>query len=339
MRFAVVGCEHAHIGIFIREMLDLGHECAGIYEPRNRELAAAVSEEFRVPIVRDWEPLLADERVGVIGSSAVNRDKIDWIERCEKYGKHVMVDKPAVTNRRDLERLQSVVRRGAIEVGMLLTERFHPAVYTLKQHIDQGALGRLVSIGMRKPHLLNAAARPEWFFSKELCGGIVVDLLVHDIDLLHWLTGRGIARMEGFAVKHILPEHPDFFDAAGLHIVLEGGILAQLYADWHTPEQSWTWGDGRIFATGTKGVAELRIAGDPFAGGPGGEALMLRTTDAEAPRRIELSNPPATITEDFLRRIDGRPAVLTGEDIVRATAATIDADERVARVAALPPNQ
>jgi hypothetical protein len=29
-KFAIIGCEHGHIGIFVQEMLDLGYECAGI---------------------------------------------------------------------------------------------------------------------------------------------------------------------------------------------------------------------------------------------------------------------------------------------------------------------
>jgi hypothetical protein len=34
--------------------------------------------------------------------------------------------------------------------------------------------------------------------------------------------------------RNVLPEHPTFFDAVGLEVLLVGGIFAQLYADWHT---------------------------------------------------------------------------------------------------------
>ncbi|RKP51407.1 gfo/Idh/MocA family oxidoreductase [Cohnella endophytica] len=324
--FGIIGCEHGHIGIFIEEMLALGHACVGIYEPRNVGLASSMAEQYGVPLVGDLDRLMAED-VKVIGCAAINNEKIDVIERCERYGKHVMVDKPAVTNRTGYERLKAVADRGEIQVGMLLTERFQPAIHTLKKLIDQGELGRLISIGMRKPHLLRKENRPPWFFSKERNGGIVIDLLVHDFDLLRWLTGGDILHIEGIVSKHGLPEHPDFYDAASLQVIMNNGIIAQLYADWHTPERSWTWGDGRIFVTGTDDVAELRLSGDPFM--PSGDgSLLLRATHAKSRVQTTL-DIPLTVTEDFMRRIEGNVSLLTSEDILLAAKATIEADESV----------
>ncbi|GBF72499.1 oxidoreductase [Paenibacillus sp. 598K] len=324
--FGIIGCEHPHIGIFIDEMLALGHTCAGIYEARNRELASELASRYNVGLVDAPDVLLASQ-AEIIGSSAINQEKIAIIERCERHGKHVMIDKPAVTNRADYERLRAVMARGKIKVGMLLTERFHPAVYTLKQQIDQGKLGRLVSIGIRKPHLLRPETRPPWFFSKAQCGGIIIDLLIHDVDLLRWLTGSEIASMEGVTVKHVLPEYPDFYDTASLQVMMENGVSAQLYADWHTPKGSWTWGDGRLFVTGTEGAAELRLSGDPSACDQTDRPLLLHVGHTEPLSLAELEQPPATITEDFLRRLAGQSSVLTDEDLWRAVLATIDADE------------
>lgn len=326
--FGIIGCEHAHIGIFIEEMLALGHVCAGIYEARNRELASELAGKYNVPLVQDPDVLLASP-AEIIGSSAINREKIEIVERCERQGKHVMLDKPAVTNRTDYERLKAVMARGAITVGMLLTERFHPAVFTLKQRIEQGKLGRLVSIGIRKPHLLRQETRPPWFFSKDQCGGIVIDLLIHDIDLLRWLTGSEIATIDGVMVKHVLPEYPDFYDSASLQVMMADGVSAQLYADWHTPGGSWTWGDGRLFVAGTEGAAELRLSGDPFVSGQPDRPLLLHVGHTEHPVLAELEHPPTTITEDFLRRLAGQSSVLTDEDIMQAVKATIEADESV----------
>lgn len=323
-KFAVIGCEHAHIEIFVKEMLDLGHPCSGIYEPNNFKLSKSISDKFHIPIIHDVEQLLAD--VEIVGSSAINNEKISLIEQCEKLGKHIMVDKPAVTNRRDYDRLKALINRNNITVGMLLTERFHPAIYTLKKQIDQGVLGEIVSIGMRKPHLLNAVERPAWFFSKEQCGGIVIDLLIHDFDLLRWFTGSEIVQTYGFMAKRILPEYPDFYDTASVQVLMDGKVTAQLYADWFTPTKSWTWGDGRIFVTGTDGFAELRLSGDPLVKQ---EALFLRTTKSEELTAVELEQPPITITQDFLNRIEGKSSLLTTGDILLASKATIQADEQV----------
>jgi predicted dehydrogenase len=322
-QFSIIGCQHAHIGIFISEMLALGYTCAGIYEDENHQLAQSFSDKFGIPIVEDKEKLLGDS-ISIVGCASINEDKINVIELCEIHGKHVMLDKPAVTSADGQKRLKSVIERGRIQIGMLLTERFHPAVYTLKKQIEEGRLGDIVTIGMRKPHRLNAADRPAWFFSKQQSGGILIDLLIHDFDLLRWFTGKEIERIDGYVGKTILPEYPSFYNTASLQVVMNDCIVAQLYTDWHTPDQSWTWGDGRIFVTGTQGFAELRLQGDPFVNETA--SLMIQLTNQGPAALVPLQDPPYTITADFIQRIQGSDSVLSHEDILKATEATITAD-------------
>ncbi|WP_407267928.1 Gfo/Idh/MocA family protein [Radiobacillus sp. PE A8.2] len=325
MKFSIIGCQHAHIGIFIKEMLDLGHECAGIYEKENVTLATNIAEEFQLSLVSNMETLL-DESIDIVGCAEINNEKIDIIEKCEGYGKHVMIDKPAVTSKEAYERLKAVIDRGHIQIGMLLTERFRASIYTLKKMLDRGDLGSIVNISMRKPHRLTPKNRPQWHFSKEQCGGIVIDLFVHDYDLLRWLTGKNVIESNGLMAKNILPEYPNFFDTANLQVEMDGHILAQLYADWYNPESSWTWGDCRIFVTGTEGVAEIRLEGDPLVAS---EEMLLLVTHDEVLRKVELESPANTITKDFIQRINGEVSTVNHEDILLATRSTIEADERV----------
>ncbi|MHA6484680.1 Gfo/Idh/MocA family protein [Paenibacillus sp. strain BS8-2] len=324
--FSIIGCQHGHIGTFLHAMLDLGYDCAGIYEEpgESRKLAESLAAKHGVPLLGRMEDALADE-VEIVGCSAVNSRKIDVVEACESTGKAIMLDKPAVTNRDGLQRLRKVVERGVIETGMLLTQRYSPAVFTLRHYIREGALGRLVSIAMRKPHRLGAANRPDWFFDRERSGGIIQDLLIHDLDLLRWLTGNEISGSQGYMSKSMLPEHPTFYDAAQLLVSMDDGLAAQLYADWHTPDRSWTWGDCRIFVTGTEGTAELRLQGDPLITR---KAIFLLTTRSLELHPVPLLQPPVDIVEDFVNRTKGKRSALTGWDVLSASSAAVQADER-----------
>ncbi|WP_127580120.1 Gfo/Idh/MocA family protein [Paenibacillus koleovorans] len=326
IHFAIVGCRHSHIGMFINEMLALGHRCVGLYDPDDTSLAEQLAAKHGLPLMKDRDAFLDPAlQVQVIGSASINCDKMELVEWAERHGIHVMFDKPAVTDREQLSRLEAVIRRGRIQVGMLLTERFRPAVYTLQQAIAAGQLGRLVSVSMRKPHRLNPASRADWFFEKRRNGGVIVDLLIHDFDLLLWLTGQQAVSVQAVMTKNELPEYPDFWDAASAQVIMNEGLIAQLYADWHTPDKSWTWGDCRVFVNGTEGFAELRLTGDPLVSDR--EELLLAVNDRDPLHLAELAEPPCSLTEDFLRRIEGQPAVLTHEHILAASALTIDADE------------
>lgn len=325
LTFSIIGCEHSHISTFIGEMLEQGHSCAGIYEAKNKQLLHELAEKFQLKIVDEMESLLGPE-VSVIGCAAINNEKIAVIELCEKHGKHIMVDKPIVTNKEDFTRVQNVINRGKIQIGMLFTERFRPALNTVKEKITQGDIGEIVSIEMRKPHRLKPDERPGWHFSKQQGGGIVVDLFIHDFDLLRWLTAQDVTDLSGYVSKNILPEYPDFYDVASLQVLTEDGVIATLYADWHTPEKSWTWGDCRIFIVGTKGTFELRLSGDPFIHQ---DELVIRITHDEEVSEVKLNEVPTSITEDFLNRINGKDAIIQHQDILAATKATLDADDVV----------
>jgi len=329
LNFAIIGCQHAHIGIFIEEMLAMGHRCTGLHEPDNSELAGRIADTYGLRQVLDREELFGDD-VDIIGCAAINCDKIDIIERCEQAGKPVMVDKPAVVGREGLDRLKEVLGGSGIQLGMLLTERFRPALQTARRLLAEGALGEIVHLAMRKPHQLKEASRPSWHFDKAQSGGIIIDLFIHDFDLLRWLTGKEIRHANGYMAKTILPQYPSFYDGAGLQVMLEEGITSQLYADWHSPEGCWTWGDGRIFITGTRGTMELRLEGDPLTGSTAG--MLLMTTDKEALRQIEPDAPSGSVTADFLNRLEGKPHLLTHRDILAASEAAVYSDERAERI-------
>lgn len=328
LTFAIIGCQHLHIQEFVEEMLKMGHCCKGIYEESNVRLRKKISDKFNLPVFHSIEDVL-NERLDIVGSASVNKEKIEVIERCEKLGIHVMVDKPIIHSEETFTRLKKVLSRGSIQVGMMLTERFQPHFMELKRMIDNDMFGKITHLSLRKPHKLSKDFREEWFFKKEQSGGIIMDLCIHDFDLIRWLTQKEVTSISGYMSKNILFEYPDFFDLVQLQVLLDEEIPVQLYADWHTPSASWTWGDGRVFITGTKGCAELRLQGDPYISS---DPLLIYTSHEQQTRIIDLPNISTNISEDFVSRLKGEPHFITHKDILMATLATLKADRCAIRV-------
>lgn len=325
LRFAVYGCQHGHIETFIQAMKKLGHEFIGIYDERPIPLTYETVEKHGVPLFDRRESL---EGADLIGCAAVNVEKIEAVEWCAARNKPILADKPIVTNRDGLRRLERAMAAEGARIGMMLTSRSKPSIFTLRNDIAAGKYGDIVSIAMRKPHRLTPERRPAWFFDKSRSGGIAVDLLIHDFDLLRWLTGREIVDVACTMTKKLLPEHPTFYDVVTAQAVLEGGLACQLYSDWHTPVRSWTWGDGRIFVVGTRGTAELRLEGDPGLAVMDKNAYISITEDAGY--AIEpVTAPERGIVEQFLHHaFGGGEAGITHRDILLASEAAIVADEK-----------
>jgi predicted dehydrogenase len=327
-RFAVIGCRHFHIVEFINEMIHLGHEFIGIYEMENINNRDIITEKYKVDSYDNLDDLLSKE-IDIVGCADINSRKIDVIELCENHQIHIMTDKPIVTSIKQYDRLERIIRRNQIQVGMMLTERFQPVFQTLKRMVDERKFGEITHISMRKPHRLSKAKREPWFFSKTLSGGIIVDLLIHDFDLIRWLTGMEVTEINGYIAKNMLPEYEDFYDTASVGVLLNNSLPVQLYSDWHTPSNSWTWGDGRVFITGTEGCAELRLQGDPLIEK---QSLLLYGSHQELLQKIPLQQPHSTLANDFINRIEGKSAFITHQAILEATMDTLEADRKVRKI-------
>lgn len=328
MEFAIVGCQHYHIKSFIEEMMAEGHRFAGILDQSGFGLPVQYAEAYKVPLFRSLDELL-EQGVAIIGSAGPNDGKIGVLEWAEEHGIHVMTDKPIAIDEDGLKRLRGVMDRNRIKVGMMLTARFAPAQTTLKGMIDEGLLGEIEDITFLKPHKLHRESRPAWFFDKSLNGGLIIDLMIHDVDMLWWFTGKNIVGHNGLLVKNRFPEYPSLYENAVVNVLLEDHITATMKADWLMPEAFESWGDGRIFVTGTKGRAEIRTSGDPL-GQPG--PFVAFTDHANKTTRREIRKPSTTLTADFLNQIAGKPHRLTAEDVYRANAAVVNIDRASAKL-------
>lgn len=324
MRFAVIGCQHSHIKMFIDEMIELGHEFAGIYDSSDFFLPKQYCDEYKVKRFKTLDDVL-NSGIDVVGNADRNDKKIDIIEWCEEHNIPVMTDKPIVSNYENLKRLKAVIDRNKIKLGMMLTERFSPPLRTLKKLIDEDVIGELIDFTFLKPHKLNKNLRPAWFFDKNINGGLIIDILIHDVDLMRWYTGAEVVESDARLVKSILPEYPSFFDNTTASILMNNGITASLKADWHMPLASTSWGDGRIFVIGTKARVEVCSTVDIRT--DSNTPLVLLTTHENKTEAIPIVEVKQTISEDFINYINGcSPPLITIEDIYTSNKTVLNID-------------
>jgi phosphoribosylformimino-5-aminoimidazole carboxamide ribonucleotide (ProFAR) isomerase len=62
-----------------------------------------LADQYGIALLDSAESL-TDVSIAIIGSYAVDNEKIRVIEWCERHGKHVILDKPIVTWRKQLDR-------------------------------------------------------------------------------------------------------------------------------------------------------------------------------------------------------------------------------------------
>jgi predicted dehydrogenase len=104
-------------------------------------------------------------------------------------------------------------------------ERFNPAVQELKRRLDAHQLGRIFSI---------YATRIGPFPPRIRDVGVVIDLAVHDIDCMRFVTGAEVKRVYAETEKRIHTKCEDML--SGL-LKFDNGVVGVLDVNWLTPEK------------------------------------------------------------------------------------------------------
>lgn len=305
LRFAAIGLDHRHIYHMVGELIAAGATCVGYCpETSDSRVLDGFRERFPDLPTRNREALFDDPGVQVIVSAAIPADRPAIAIRAMQAGKDVMLDKPGAISLDQVDALEQVAARTGRILSICFSERFVVrACETASRLVAEGAIGRVIQTTGLGPHRLNRAIRPAWFFDPATFGGILTDIASHQIDQFLHFTGSETARITAASTANrALPDVPAFRDYGEI-LLQSDAANGFIRVDWFTPDGLPTWGDGRLFLTGTKGTIELRKYVDP-AGRPGADHLFL--CDANGTRHIDCSAEPLTYFTRFLADVRER---------------------------------
>jgi UDP-N-acetylglucosamine 3-dehydrogenase len=152
-------------------------------------------------------------------------------------GKHLLVEKPiASTSTQSAEVIRAAQDKGLVlAVGHV--ERFNPAVRKLREIIREGWLGTPIHFSFTR-----VGGYPETILAGN---NVLLDLAVHDIDVLRSLIGQ--VKLE-HSMCHVTWRE-GVFDTAEIFLAATAGASATVHVNWITPTKIRT-----IRVTGTRGV-------------------------------------------------------------------------------------
>ncbi|MFZ4288596.1 Gfo/Idh/MocA family protein [Variovorax sp. HJSM1_2] len=306
--FGVVGADHRHIYHLIEGLLREGAHCAG-YLSTSTDAKVLEGIQSRFPQLRAVDSaaqLYEDPSIALIVTAAVPAQRAEIAIKAMRHGKDVLSDKPGVTDRNQLQQVEAVVKETGRRFAICFSERMIvPSVAMAQRLITQGAIGQVVQTLGLGPHRLNASIRPDWFFDKSHYGGILVDIASHQIDQFLTLTHSADAEISHAAVAHFgHATRPDFQDFGEVALKSKTNLSrGYVRVDWFTPDGLPTWGDGRLFITGTEGYIELRKYLD-IQGRSGTDHLFL--CDRQGTRHIDCQDEPITFFKKLIQDVQER---------------------------------
>jgi len=282
----VMGSNHARVFAGLP-----GVELIGVADP-DRKQAEFVARTLSCSAVSDVSELL-ERDIDAITIAAPTHLHREIALACIARGIHVMVEKPIASTVEEGRDIINAARRAGLILMVGHVERFNPAVEAIKDAIrGEDILSIAITrVGPFPPRMSNV--------------GVVIDLAVHDIDLIRWFTESDIVEVQPQLSSAVAERE----DIALLQFRTASGVLAHINTNWLTPFKA------RNVTVATRGkyvTGDLltRQVTECFGFQPDGSYSMRHLSVGHAePLRAELLA--------FLRAVrSGTAPAVTGEEAV-----------------------
>jgi predicted dehydrogenase len=210
LKIGVVGA--GHLGkIHIRLLLELvdEFELIGFFDP-NDEIAKEVIEKFGLKRFETIEALMAQvDCVDIVTPTFAHFETASF---ALKNSKHVFIEKPITETTEEAKTLMLLAREANVKVQVGHVERFNPAFQAALPYFN-------------KP-LFIETHRLAQFNPRGTDVPVVLDLMIHDLDIILSVVKSGIKRISASGVAVVSDTH----DITNARIEFDNGCVANLTA-------------------------------------------------------------------------------------------------------------
>lgn len=178
----------------------------------NEATARSVSEERETSWTTNWRDLIG--QVDAVSLAVPTESHCEIACGLLESGIHVLVEKPISRTLEEADRMINSAEKGGalLQVGHL--ERFNPALVALRPHVRKPVYFEIHRVGE--------------FTARSLDIDVVLDLMIHDLDIVQWLVGEDVAVTNIHAVGIAILTNK--VDAANARLEFSSGAVANITA-------------------------------------------------------------------------------------------------------------
>jgi UDP-N-acetylglucosamine 3-dehydrogenase len=256
LKGAIVGLQHLHPKGYMTLFGAIPKvEIVCAYDP-DADLLKSFCDEFGLKGYTDLDRMIEKQALDLAVIFLPHSDCAEAAIKCARAGLHLMIEKPVA----DTSEAALRIAEAAAECGVKLTTgycwRYHPVVRRMKEIVEQGLIGRLVSVEAR----LSAgrverylAGHSAWMLEKSKSGGgPMYNLGVHWLDLIRYVTQETVH--EVCAVNTRTSEKYDIEDSSLVLMKFFSGAAGVLTTSYIVPDSFPGGRDLYIGFRGTEGV-------------------------------------------------------------------------------------
>jgi predicted dehydrogenase len=227
------------------------------------------------------------------------------VEAAAAAGKDVVCEKPLARTVEDAEAMIQACERAGVALYPAHVVRFFPEYSVMHDAVARGALG---TVAVQRYDRHGATPGPGWFRNEALSGGIVMDLMIHDLDFARWNAGP-------VASVRAVRSGTDASGTIAANVVLthRSGSISSIGGVWSAVPIAFR---TRFEVAGTGGLLRHDSADNPVTSTNGGSTAE---RDGYAPKAALGESPYLTELREFLAATRGGPAPrVTAQDGLEA---------------------
>jgi predicted dehydrogenase len=214
LRTAVIGVGHLgqqHARIHAALAGEGQSQFAGVCDI-DAERVNRVAREWQINPTTDWRTLIGN--VDAVSLAVPTESHCEIACGLLEAGIHVLVEKPISRTLEEADRMIAASRKGSAILQVGHAERFNPALVALRPHVRNPVYFEIHRVGQ--------------FTARSLDIDVVLDLMIHDLDIVQWLVGEEVEVTSLHAVG--IPILTNRVDAANARLEFATGAVANITA-------------------------------------------------------------------------------------------------------------
>jgi predicted dehydrogenase len=193
------------------------------------------ADELGIRAFANYQDMLAAGLVDAVTIATPHHLHAEIGLACLQAGAHVLIEKPLANRVSEVDAMLAAAEAKNLKLGVLHQYRTHRSSKVLKQTIDSGKIGKIVRVLWSW-----AEFRPEKYYTRDKWratwqhagGGILMNQVSHDLDLLCWLVGQP-AQVSAMIANQL--HHAELEDIASANILFDNGAIATFQATINQP--------------------------------------------------------------------------------------------------------
>ncbi len=263
VKWGVLGCGGIADRRTIPGMMEANNAELVAVMDTNMESALRVKKKYSAQYAFETiEELLAVEEIEAIYIASPVFCHLQQVRDVAGAGKHILLEKPLGLNVDEAEKIAEVCQKAGVKLSVGLMMRFHSYHQKLRELVEQGAFGTIVSVRGQFtcwfPEMPN-----NWRQEKNLSGGgALMDLSIHSIDLVRYVTGLEVTEVAGLIGNQVFQYSVE--DAGSVMMRFSNGAVGYVDSNFNVPDVA---SKSKFEIYGTKGCAILHNTLSQVEGG------------------------------------------------------------------------